>query len=106
MTRPVTPRVRPARLYLIDAEHYRVRYLDGSVVHARWRDAAMRFEAGRGEDRRPIDMARVAAVSPLVFVGRAGIPQWWPFDDCYRARFAPPPAKPRRTWTHPYRTAA
>ena len=92
------------RLYLVDAEEYRIRYLDGSVVRARWRDAGMRFVAGRGDERREVRADRIAAVSTGVPIGRARIAPWWPFDQCFRARHMPPAPAIASTWRHPYRS--
>lgn len=85
------------RLYLTDRDRYRVRMTDARVVQCRWDDAAFAFVTGRGQERRTIDMSRVAAVSSLAHWGRCRI-VWYPFDRCYRAKHAPKVA----TWVHPY----
>lgn len=91
------------RLYLTDRDRYRVRYLDGRVVICRWDDAAMTFRTGRGDERRTIDLQRVAAVSSFVHEGRATI-TWTPWDHCYRAKHRPAEKTP--AWVHPYAARA
>lgn len=91
------------RLYLTHHDRYRVRYLDGSVVLCLWDDDGLRFRTGRGQQKRHIDMDKIAAVSAFVHEGRAVI-RWTPWDHCYRAKHQP--AEPRATWVHPYRRAA
>ena len=93
----------PRRLYLTHLDRYRVRYLNGQTVLAIWDDAALVFRTGRGEDRRTIDLDRIAACSPFAQDGRATV-AWTPWDRCYRAIHKPREASPR--WIHPYRRAA
>lgn len=87
------------RLYLKNGDRYRVRFLDATVVMARWRDDTMTFTSGRGDERRTVDAERIAAVSPIIVDGRNA--QWFPFDHCYRSKFAPV-TKEKVRWSHPY----
>lgn len=96
----------PTKLYLTDRSRYRVRTLDGAEVVAVWHDARFQFEVNRGADRRTVDFDRIGAVAEFVQEGRVGIPQWVPWDACYRARHRPAPKKPAVAWRHPYRRAA
>lgn len=87
------------RLYLVPHDRYRVRMLDGRITLCTWDDAACGFVTGRGQQRRVIDPARIAAVSPFAHIGRCAI-RWTPFADCYRAKWKP--ATPQPVWRHPY----